>query len=128
MKDFDYYKTNQYKHPNRFKYKKKLIDEIDNTPLTKDQRKAELDKVDERVREWFKEEVKPHNIESSRLEKEFWADCRCHFAYDQYLTSEGVALLEYKAYEEGHSHGYAEVFSKLEDFEQFIDEIRKHLS
>lgn len=128
MKDFDYYKTNIHEYPNRFEYRKKLIDEIDNTPLTKEQHKVELDKVDGKVRDWFKEAMKPHSAEASKLDREFWADCREELGYDKYLNETGVAMLERQAYEDGHAYGYSEVFSKLQDLEQFVDEIRRHLS
>lgn len=127
MKDFDYYKTNPHKYPNRFEYKKKLIDEIDNTPLTKDQRKAELDKVDERTREWFKEAVMPHNAEASRLESEFWQDCRAELEYSSYLDETGMGIIEHWAYEDGHAYGFSQVFSELEKLDEFLTKIKGHI-
>ena len=127
MKEFDYYKTNPHEYPNRFEYRKKLIDEIDNTPLTKDQRKAELDKVDERVREWFKEAVKPHSTEASRLESEFWQDCRDDLGYPSYLDEAGVGIIEHEAYEEGHAYGFSQVFSELEKLDEFLTKIKDHI-
>lgn len=37
-----------------------------------------------------------------------------------------VAALEYKAYEDGHSSGYPEVFCQLQDLVLFVHEIETH--
>lgn len=127
MKDFDYYSDRNVKaeYPDRRGYKKKLIEEIDNTPMTTDQRTAAMSKVEQRVREWFNEAVKPYYKERNRLAEEFWKDAREELGYDQYLNDDGVRALEAKAWEDGHSAGFSEVFCHLQELESFVEDIIK---
>ena len=69
----------------------------------------------------------PWNDEQARRDAEFYVDAREELAYDKFLTPEGVAALEYKAHEEGHSAGYSEIYNELIDLADFVENIIKHV-
>lgn len=55
--------------------------------------------------------------------EEFWKDAREELGYDKFLNADGVSCLESKAYEEGHSAGFSEVFLCLGDLTEFARQI-----
>lgn len=124
MKPFAYYRTVIAEYPDRYKFKQKLVDDINNTPMTAAQREAALARVDAAVTEWFKEAIKPYQEESGRLEQEFWDDCREELGYGDMLTPAGLSALEYYAYEKGHAHGFSSVYDELTSVVNLMKRLR----
>ena len=127
MKDFDYYSTSSHGYHDSYSIKKELKKELDETSLTVEQRKAREAELSKIAMDKAAELNRPYNQEKRRLDMEFWADAREELGYCGYLDAKGVELLEAKAYEDGHSYGYPEIYSKLVDLEQFLSEIRDHI-
>jgi hypothetical protein len=122
--NFDDYKNN-VPYPDRVAYKAGLIDYINSQRLTGQEREDLLAAVPARVRDWFKEAVKPYNEEEHRLEAKFWADCREDIGYDEFLDAEGILTLQCYAWEQGHSGGYHEVYNCLLDLSDFAEKLIK---
>lgn len=127
MKNWEYYKEPKgivyFGYHEEKAFREGLIAEINDKKLTADQRKKELDDVNKRVREHVIEQNKPYNIAKGALNQEFWADARAELGYESFLTTAGVEYLESKAYEDGHSSGHSEIFSKLGDLIEFAEKI-----
>jgi hypothetical protein len=127
MKPWEYYREPKdvvffgFQEQNEFK--EKLTKEINDKPMTADQRTAELAAVKRRTTDHFNEKNKPYNTAKTALTNEFWADARAELGYESFLTTQGVAFIELKAYEDGHSHGFSEIFSKLSDLVEFAEKI-----
>lgn len=126
MKSFDYYSTNSVEYPNQSEYRKRLVQVINDTPMTAAERDEALEWVHEEARIWFKEAVKPYREEAARLEREFWQDCRGELGYDSFLNSDGVAALEYAAYERGHSAGYSDIYCCLIELAELAEKLVKN--
>lgn len=108
-------------------YKRELIDQINSERLTAAEREKELKSVPALVRIKRAEMDKSANERQQVLDRKFWSDAREELGYPSYLTPKGVEFLEAKAYEDGHAHGYADIFSKLVDLDEFLREMRDHL-
>jgi hypothetical protein len=127
MKNWEHYKEPKgivyFGYHEEKAYKENLIAEINNKPLTADQREKELDAVKQQVREHVREQNKPYNIAKGALDQEFWADAKSELGYESFLTTAGVEFLESKAYEDGHAYGFPDIFSKLSDLVEFAEKI-----
>lgn len=130
MKPFEDYLPKETEYPDRYAYTKVLLDEIDSTPMTAADRALAIKGVSERVNKWFREQVKPYNNESRRLEGEFWCDCRADLGYDEFLNEDGCQELEHYAWQEGHSSGFPEVYNVLCELavlaERLVKNRKKH--
>jgi len=126
LKSFTYYNENKIPYPNKVKKREELKSVIDNTPMTREERAQADAQLDQQVREWFRESVKPYDAEEARLRSEFWQDCKDEIGYG-YLTPRGQLILESQAWEDGHAHGYESVFSRLIALEEFLNRIRKEI-
>jgi hypothetical protein len=127
MKSWEYYREPKgikfYGFNEQKAYKDELIAQINDQPLTADQRTRELATVNRRATDHFKEKNKPYNVAKTALVNEFWVDARAELRYENFLTTEGVAFIELKAYEDGHAHGFGDIYSKLTDLVEFAEKI-----
>lgn len=123
VKDFDEYRS-KVEYPDRSAIRDRITKDIDNQPMTKQERDVAYAGVARRVPEEFASAVQPYNTDSNRLQEEFWKDCRDDLGYDAWLIEKGIATLEAKAYEQGHSAGFSEVYGCLSDLSRFLDDIR----
>jgi hypothetical protein len=126
MKDFDYYRDVEAEYHDYFNIKNKMQAELNNTPLTVEERKKREAELGTLARAKAKELNATYHEERNKKTAEFWRDCREDLGYESYLYEEGVRILESKADEDGHSGGYSEVYSKLQELDGFIHEIRRH--
>lgn len=129
MQDLDSYRVpneEYWPYEARKAYERALIDEINLERLTAAERQEKLREVPKRVREKGNEMDKPPREKQRALDAQFWRDAREEIGYDSYLTQEGVSKFEAKAYEDGHAHGYPEVFSKLQDLDEFLCTVKDH--
>lgn len=127
MKDWLYYsKPNHLSYfgwEEQKAYKASLLAEINETPMTAAERKEALAAVRCRVNQHATEQNRPYRTAEAALEREFWLDARAELGYDKFLTPEGVAALEAKAWDDGHSSGFSEVFFCLGDLTDFCHRI-----
>ncbi len=129
MKDWDYYRVpnEEYcSYEQEQEILKQLIEEINNTPLTALEREKRLKDVKRIVREKVAEIEAPAKEKQAKLTEEFWQDARDDLGYSDWLTPEGQSKLESKAYEEGHSSGYLEVYYKLTELSDFLSDMKNH--
>ena len=120
MKDFAYYNNVKTPYPRRKDIVREIIAKLDDVPLTKAER---LEKEEEAAKEGelvFKEKLTEYNKEGNNLKEEFWKDCREELGYDSYLTKKGCEILEAKAWSDGHSCGYSDVYNCLCDLSEFV--------
>lgn len=118
--DFSKYKNN-ITYPSRIEYRKRLISEINDTPLTVADREAKMNMVNGLVNAWWSEAARPYNEEEARLLTLFWADCRADLGYDAFLNATGVAAVENKAWADGHANGLSSVYERLSDYVELLD-------
>jgi hypothetical protein len=127
MKDFNYYNTTNTEYltyQQKEDYRQKLIDEINSEKLTADERIAKLDKVKKQVDNHERTYNKDARAEESRKKREFWEDAREELEYTEWLTEDAIMVLENKAWEDGHSSGYSEVFYQLQELVEFSEKLR----
>lgn len=116
MKDFDYYRYRADEVlPSLSEKKRELIYDIDQQRLTAEERRVALADAPIKARAWFNEAIKPYREAERKLQEEFWADCREDLGYDKFLGPKGVAALEGKAWEDGHAHGFYDVYNHLSE-------------
>lgn len=124
MKEWSYYdkpkNVEYYGYDYQESYKRDEIKRINDTKLTTSERVVLLDNLKQQIREHMRELNKPYNAACQQLDREFWEDARQELGYCQHLTPEGISKLEAKAYEEGHSHGYSEVYHHLCELWEFF--------
>lgn len=128
MKDWDYYskpKAAYFSFEEEKAYKQKLTDEINESKMTAAERTKALAELKGKVRQYETEYNKPYKEEQAKLTDEFWADAREELGYESFLDEDGVTALESKAYEDGHSSGYSEVFCVLGNLVEFAEAIVK---
>lgn len=126
MKDWSYYRNAEvpyHGYDYQKEYRDSLVRSINDTPMTAVDRKLALNKVSDQVREHMREVNQQYNEAVRAKIEEFWADAQAELAYNFYLDEEGVALLQSKAYEAGHSGGFASIFAELEDLVDFAQQI-----
>jgi hypothetical protein len=126
MKDFEEYRS-KLPYPDRSAIRKEVTDEINNQPLTANDRADKLADVSRIVSEKFSVAVKPYSDDEKRLEAEFYKDCREDIGYDKYLHEDGCRILEGHAYQAGHSSGYSEVYGHLCDLSSLVSSLSEHL-
>lgn len=128
MKDWDYYRNPKdleyFGRKTETEYKERLIHEINSDPLTAADRIKRLGSVKALVRNHMEELNAPYNAELKRLEDEFWHDAREEIGYPMWLNKDGVASLEHRAYEDGHSNGFSEIFWHLQDLSDWLHEMK----
>jgi hypothetical protein len=122
--NFDAYK-NTVMYPDYHAYRAKLIEDIDNTPMTSQERLEARDRVAEITREWFNASVKPHNAREWAIQAEFWKDCQEDIGYNKFLSERQCQVLQGYAWERGHSGGYYEVYNCLLDLAEFAKDFVK---
>lgn len=127
MKDFSYYsapkEVKYFGFEEEQAYAKSLRDEINNKPMTAKEREDALNDVKHRVRVYIQEKNLPYNNALYALEQEFWKDARAELGYGDFLNDTGISLLEQKAYQDGHSSGFCEIFYYLSDLVDFCREL-----
>ncbi len=120
MKDFSHYQYVRGEgYPNRLEKAKQLKAEINAAKMTAKERQEALDKVGKQSTEWFEEAVKPFMEIERNLITEFWQDCREDMGYTEFLNQFGVEAIEQKAYRDGHSHGFYEIYHTLDNLVDF---------
>jgi hypothetical protein len=115
MKDFGYYNKPTAEYPDTYAYKKQLRAEIDALEMTAEERRKAIDGIGKKARAWFDVAAKPYLDEQSRLDAEFWDDCRKELKYREFLNPKACDAIETKAWDDGHAHGYSEVYLCLCD-------------
>lgn len=126
MKDWSYYENPEvpyYGYEYKENYRSSLLRSINEQPMTAADRRLAMSKVSDQVREHMREVNRPYNEAMRAKTEEFWADAQAELSYNFYLDEEGVALLQSKAYEAGHSAGFSSIFAELEDFVDFAQKI-----
>lgn len=104
-------------------YRKKLIDEINSKPMTFAEREQAKTEINAKVREHMHEIGAPYLAEIAKREAEFWNDCRQELGYEEFLLPPGVSALEYAAYENGHSAGFAEIYGCLVELVELAEKL-----
>lgn len=130
MKPWDQYKAKE-RYPDRVlvvrEYMKERMSALDDIPMTKSQReKAEKDLAEE-AQKHYQERRQIYKDSLSAALQEFWNDAREELGYDAFLDAEGMQMIEGKAWEDGHSYGYSEVFSHLKDLSELVRQLLPHL-
>lgn len=64
-----------------------------------------------------------YGIERANKEREFWDDARETLGYKEKFNSDQISAIEYKAWENGHSAGYSEVYWHLQDLVEFVSDV-----
>lgn len=129
MKPWDQYKPKE-KYPYRdsvmSEYVKERMSALDDIPMTKSQRtKAEKD-LEEEAKKYYQEQRQIYDDSLAAALQDFWNDARNDLGYDSFLDEDGMNKIESKAWENGHSYGYSEVFSHLEDLVSLMRDIQPH--
>ena len=127
MKDWEYYSTPKaafFGYEAQKAYRDKIVAEIDNAPLTAADRRAAMDGVKKRVRDYITEMNKPYHAEMRQLQDEFWKDAQRELGYCEWLDNNGVSIIESKAWEQGHAGGLSEVYYHLCELCGFLTDIR----
>jgi hypothetical protein len=128
MRTFDYYVTTnekQFNHCDKMSYIKSQTDKINEAKLTSKEREDSLKNLPKESKKWLDTANFPHTNRLKELNEEFWQDCREDLGYEKFLNEDGVNALEGRAWDEGHSCGYANVYSCLEDLVEFVSCIIK---
>ncbi len=127
MKDWDYYQTpvgiDPFTYNDRNRYRKQLLDEINDEPLSAFVRNSRIKDLPNKVTAYAQERNRPYHAAVAALKEEFWTDCREELGYQKRLGPKAVATLEQKAWDDGHDLGYSEIFSKLEELVDFVNEM-----
>lgn len=128
MKPFEEYSVPAtFEKPDRNAIAKKFKDEIDSAKMTAEERRVALDGLRDRISSHMKEVMKPYEELKASLHREFWEHCREEFGYEKILNQPAIDALERKAWEEGHSGGYQEVYNILDDLNDLIQTVAKNL-
>lgn len=123
MKDFDYYSKPTAEYPDINEYKREYRIAIDAAAMTSAERKEALDGINKKAREWFDIAAKPYRDEQSRLDGEFWDDCRNELGYREFLSEKAWNAIESKAWDDGHAGGYSDVYFHLCDLVELARKI-----
>lgn len=129
MNDFEKYTVpnNEFwSHEAERDFKHDLIDEINNTPLTELDRKERLAAVKQIVINKRIAMNKVAHEKQRELNKMFWIDADEDLGYSNFLDEDGVRKLEALAYEDGHSHGFYEIYQVLSKYCDFLRDMRGH--
>ena len=122
MKNFEYYQTSKvayFSKEDQNRYKAELKAVIDNAPMTRAEYDSAIAKLDQDIKKMADEKRRQYREEAEKLRQEFFEDARKDLGYASILDGVGVTELERVAWEEGHSNGFGEIFSKLEDLVDF---------
>lgn len=125
MKDWEYYSTPKAEYFSFSEVKNEIKKHIDATPMTAEERKNAISDMGASARRVIDEKNRPYNEEKAALDAEFWRDAREEIGYGESLNEAQISVLENKAWEDGHSAGYSEVFIQLQDLVDFLDEINR---
>jgi hypothetical protein len=126
MNEMDYYRvpTSEYVSYEEIKeFRDSAIKEINDTPMTKDERDAALAKLKSRKAAFINERNREPRQKQADLDKEFWNDCVKHFNYSDYLTESGIKFVHHIAYERGHANGYPTIFEELDKLDEIVVEL-----
>lgn len=129
MNDFEKYKVPDdefWGYEAECDFKWGLIDEINNTPLTESDRKERLSAVKKIVIDKRIAMNKAAHEKQRELDKMFWADADEDLGYSSFLDEDGVRKLEALAYDDGHSHGFYEIYQVLSKYCDFLRDMRGH--
>lgn len=129
MKDLTYYSTigiPYFGYDESVAYRNKLITEINDTPMTANDRDAAIKEVKAKVTRHALEQNAQYKQKEGALLDEFWADCREEYDYTRFLTEAGWARLESLAWENGHSGGFSDVYYQLGELCEFAEHIVKN--
>ena len=117
MKSWEYYSENPHKLWNIGEVREEQEEKIAQLRLTADERERMLKGPFSPI---VNERNKPYHEFAEQRKQEFWQDCREEIGYDDFLTEEGMKLLEQRAWDEGHSTGLPAVFDRLSDLSDFV--------
>jgi hypothetical protein len=108
-------------------YEEELLDQLNNTPLTKADYDLALEKIKERVKDLKTQHLLQDRIETGRLLGEFWIDCEEEFGFSDF-PDEVKEFIHGKAYEEGHAYGFSEIANKYDDLVEFANVCKEAFS
>lgn len=126
--DFDKYKVPEsIGYPDQWAYRSKLLEEINNTPMTAKERDQATMAVPGKAHAWFLEAVKPYTKAEQVVHTAFINDCRQELGYGGWLHPKGCAAMEQLAWDMGHSSGYSEVYNMLLSLVPLAEAVRDNL-
>jgi hypothetical protein len=126
VKNFDYYSESNipyFGYEQQKAYGEVLKAKINNTPMTADARSLALSNLKRDCTVHASEQNKEYYLKSAELLNEFWADARQELGYAKFLNPELCQIVESKAWENGHSNGFQDVFSCLEELVDFAKQV-----
>lgn len=110
--DFGKYR-NQLPYPERPNaIKRRLLSEanLDNVPLTKHQREQREEEITKQAKQEFEALAAVYQKEENRLLELFWEDVNKDFGLTDISQAKRL-ILQWYAYEKGHSIGYSEIYN-----------------
>lgn len=123
MKDWDYYNKPKSECFSFSEVKREIKRHINATPMTAQERHDAFADMEASARRIVDEKNRPYDEEKAALDAEFWRDAREEIGYGKMLNEKQIGILESKAWQDGHSAGYSEVFIHLQDLGDFIQDI-----
>ena len=125
MTDLDFWTRVQlgYYQAKRFKfdyaeYEKELLEQINNTPLTKAGYDFAFEKIKESVNDLKKQHLQEYRKEESRLNHQFFKDCEVEFGFSDF-PDKVKDFIHGKAYMDGHAYGFSEIASHYDGLVEF---------
>lgn len=125
MKPWEEYQYNNDPYPSFQAIKRELLDEIDNTPMTKAQREEAGKAAVQKARDRCEEILAPIRKAEKELQATFWKDCREDLGYDKLMSADAVKVFEAFAEEEGHSNGFESIHNWLDRLTDLFKAITK---
>lgn len=127
---FEYYSTIKIPYPSRNTYRQSRLKEINDAPMTADERMSALNRLPEDIDEWHLRETQPHLTRQQELLEEFWSDCRSVLKYDRVFDEDHCKRMEQKSLDAGFRFGIEQVYHLLvinfEESQKIVDSfIRK---
>lgn len=127
MKDWDYYEgldIPYYGLEEKRAYHDQLMKEIDDTPMTSQERLSARSKAMEQADARGEQENAPRLALLFRRQEEFWRDARAELGYADWLGEEGARLLEEKAQEGKVDEDYLDTEAAFEELRWLMNLVR----
>lgn len=113
--DFSKYKNN-LPYPKEDDYTDRVaeIAEINNTPMTAQQRTEAMKEMSKKVKQRYDEMRDAYYDNGGKIEQQFRKDVEEEFKF-AHLPEKVKAKIHYMAYEDGHAHGYESIYNEYFD-------------
>lgn len=112
-----YYRASYIKFDYK-EYEEELLEQLNNTPLTKADYDLALEKIKEDIKALKFQHSLENHAEEGRLLSEFWLDCEEEFGFSD-LPVEIKSFIHGKAYNAGHAYGFSEIASHYDGLVEF---------